>query len=181
MKTSISRTLRRIADALAPDDSVPVFGEYLIKVVRADGRIEQKVLKNVVTRSGLNRIANRAVNATGTSPFFVIALGSSTQAHSLDSAQANIGEVIRKTSNFVGTNAQSREWIFMQMTVGGAADSLTGVAMDTVAMFDFANSSAASGIMGSAVNGLGVTLQGSDLLDITYRARVGSHNLSHST
>ena len=35
--------------------------------------------------------------------------------------------------------------------------------------------------MGNAANGLGVTLGGSDLLDLTVRIRVGSHNLSHST
>ena len=37
------------------------------------------------------------------------------------------------------------------------------------------------GVTGNAVNGMGVTLGGSDLLDLTVRIRVGSHNLSHST
>lgn len=184
MKTNISRALRRIADTLAPANDAPLLGEYLIRVVRADGRVEEKVLRNVVTRAGLNRIANRAVQATGTSPFYVIVVGTQTAAHSLDSAQVGIGEVLRKSSNFTGANAQSREWIFMQATFGGFADNVTGVLLDTVGMYDYPNSGAtvaSGGTLGSAVNGMGVTLQGSDLLDVTYRARVGSHNLSHST
>jgi hypothetical protein len=162
-------------------DSISPFGYIDVTVYRADGSVERKTLKNVVTRAGLNRIANRAVNATGTSPLYMIGVGTVTATHSLDSVQAGVGEVLRKTSNFTGTNAQSREWIFAQATWGGAADGLTASALDTVFMSDFVNSSAASGIVGALTNGLGVTLQGSDLLDLTYRIRVGSHNLSQST
>ena len=177
MKTDTSNL---IADQLQP------FGTIRVRTFRADGtggwtQLSEKELKNVVTASGLNRIANRAVNATGTSPLYIIGVGSATATHSLGSVQAGIGEVKRKTSNFTGTNAQSREWIFLQCTIGGAADSVTSVALDTVFMADFPNSHASTGIIAAVTNGLGVTLAGSDLLDLTYRIRVGSQDLSHST
>jgi hypothetical protein len=178
MKTDTSETL--IADQLQP------LGTIRVRTFRADGsggwrQLTEKELKNVVTSAGLNRIANRAVNATGTSPLYIIGVGSSTATHSLASVQAGLGEVKRKTSNFTGTSAQSREWIFLQCTIGGAADSVTSVALDTVFMADFPNSHASTGIIGAATNGLGVTLAGSDLLDLTYRIRVGSHDVSHTT
>lgn len=164
------------------ESHLPVMGEIVVTVYRADGTKEQKILKNVVTRAGLNRIANRAVNAVaGSSPFFYIGVGTQNAVHSLDSAQAGLGEMLRKTSNFVGANAQSREWIFLQATIGGSSDAMTGIQLESVFMTDFQNSSAATGIIGAVTNGLGVNLANSDLLDLTYRIRVGSHNLSQST
>jgi hypothetical protein len=172
MKTDTSRVL----DTLKPE-AIPVYGEYIITVFRADGRTERKTLRNVVTRAGLNRIANLATT-NASSAFQYILVGTQTATHSLDSAQGGFGEVSRKIG---ATVTNSREWAFIQNTWGGSADSLTGVALDSVGISDFASSSTASGILGSAVNGMGVTLQNSDLLDVTYRARIGSHNLSHST
>jgi hypothetical protein len=112
---------------------------------------------------------------------YIIGVGTQTAVHSLDSAQAGVGEMLRKVSNFVNGAAQSREWIFLQCTIGGASDAMTGIVLDSVFMSDFPTSSNASGIIAGVTNGLGVTLAGSDLLDLTYRFRVGSHNLSHST
>jgi hypothetical protein len=162
-------------------DSIPLAGIIHARVFRADGTVEEKYLKNVVTRAGLNRIANRAVLATTTSVVFIIGVGTQTAAHSLDSVQAGVGEMLRKTSNFVNGAAQSREWIFLQCTIGGFSDTMTGIVLDSVFMSDLVNSSAAAGIIAGVTNGLGVTLAASDLLDLTYRFRVGSHNLSHST
>lgn len=193
MKTSIFDTarqrvgagLRAIAGTIAPehgfDDSISVYGEWEIKVIRADGRVERKFRKNIVTRAGLNRLANRAVQATGTTPFHQIVVGTATAAATLDSAQGNIGEVIRKASAITGASAQSREWTFLQCTIGGFSDSLAGVALDSAAISDYPNSHASTGILANIVNGIGVTLANSDLLDLTVRIRVGSHNLSHST
>lgn len=176
MKTDISKS------DMVLDSFLPIMGEILVTVHRANGDIEQKVLKNVVTRAGLNRIANRAVNAVaGSSPFFYLGVGTQTAVHSLDSVQAGLGEMLRKTSNFVATNAQSREWIFLQATIGGSSDAMTGIQLESVFMTDFQNSHASTGIIGAVTNGLGVNLANSDLLDLTYRIRVGSHNLSQST
>ena len=158
-----------------------MYGEWVLKVYRADGKIEEKTVRNIVTRMGLNHIANRALLSTGT-PFYVIGVGTQTAAHSLDSTQGGIGEVLRKAA---ASSVQSREWIALQCTIGGAADSVTSVALDTAGMFTFPTSYAitanSGGLMGNAANGLGVTLGGSDLLDLTIRIRIGSHDLSHST
>lgn len=140
--------------------------------------MREMTLRNVVTRAGLNRMANKWVSNAANSAMAYTVIGTQTATHSLDSAQAGIGEVIRKIA---ATVTNSREWAYLQNTYGGASDSLTGVALDSVGVSDFASSHASTGILGSAVNGMGVTLQGSDILDVTYRARVGSHNLSHST
>lgn len=161
-------------------DAVTLRGEWDIKVVRADGRIERKTLKNVVTRVGMNRIAHRAV-AHDTSPFFYIAIGTQTAVHSTDSSQATLGEVKRKVSAVGSTQAQSSEWIFLQCTIGGSADSVSSLVMDSAGISDNASSLANAGILGNMVNGIGVTLANSDLLDLTVRIRCGSHNGTHTT
>jgi hypothetical protein len=162
-------------------DSIPILGVIHARVFRANGTVEEKYLKNVVTAVGLNRIANRAVLGTATSVVYVMGVGTQVAVHSLGSVQAGVGEMLRKVSNFTGTNAQSREWIFLQCTIGGAADGMTGIVLDSVFMADWPTSHASTGIIAAVTNGLGVTLAGSDLLDLTYRVRVGSQNLSHST
>jgi hypothetical protein len=161
-------------------DSVAIQGEWDIKVVRADGSIERKTRRNIVTRAGMNRIAHRAV-AHDTSPFFYIAIGTQTAAHSSDSAQGTLGEVKRKVSAVGSTQAQSSEWIFLQCTIGGSAESVSSLVLDSAGISDGVNSSSAAGIMGNMVNGIGVTLANSDLLDLTVRIRVGSHNGAHTT
>jgi hypothetical protein len=164
-------------------DSILPRGEVDVAVFRGDGTVETKTLRNVVTRYGLNRMANRAVQATGTTPYFVIGVGTQTAAHSLDSTQAGLGEVLRKQSAFTGANAQSREWLFLTCTIGGASDSVTSVALDSCGITDFINSYAnpASNTFGNLLNGLGVTLANSDILNLTVRIRIGSHDLGHST
>lgn len=176
----MDRNISDIAGTLVADGAL-LEGFYDIKVIRADGSIEKRTVRNIVTRMGLNRLARQAITPTG-SPFNWIAVGSATATHSLDSTQAGIGEVSRKAA---ASAVQSREWFSLQATWGGAADSVTSVALDTAAMMtcpvSYAISANSGGIMGNAANGLGVTLGGSDLLDLTVRIRVGSHDLSHST
>ena len=156
---------------------VPIIGEWDVKVVRADGSIERKTLRNIVTAAGLNRIANRAVQASGTSPFFYLSIGSLTAVASHSSI--NAGEMSRKTSTVTGASAQSREWIFLNATWAGAADSLSTKLIDQAMICD--HPSSGSGIVGNVVNGVNVTLADSDFLNLTCRIRVGSHNQSHTT
>jgi hypothetical protein len=127
----------------------------------------------------LNRIANRAVNATGTSVAYILGLGTQTAAASLGST--DFGEVTngRKTSTVLGTNAQSSEWIFLNATWAGNTDALTGIALDSVALLCHASSGI--GAVFNIANGMGVTLQASDFLNLTGRIRVGSHNLGHTS
>lgn len=156
---------------------VPMVGEFKVKVTRASGAVEEYSRSNIVTAAGLNRIANRAVQATGTTPAYILGVGTMTTAASLDST--NFGEVSRKASVVNGASAQSREWVFMVATWAGNADSLTGVPLDSAAILCHANSG--QGVVFNIVNGLGVTLQASDFLNLTARIRVGSHDLAHST
>jgi hypothetical protein len=91
-----------------------------------------------------------------------------------------MGEVSRKTWVTVGANAQSREWIFGVATWGGAADSVTSVALGSAGI-SIGASSLATSMLANRVNGLGVTLGNSDFLNLTVRVRVGSHDVAHST
>lgn len=170
-----------IAGTLRPRESVPIYGEWDVKVVRHDGTVEQKTVRNLVTVAGLNRIANRAVQASGTTPFHVIVIGSRTTAAALTDVQSNMGEMVRKSFIATGASAQSREWIFGVATFGGAADGVTSLTIDCAGISDHANSHATTGIIGNRVTGLGVTLGNSDFLNLTVRIRVGSHDNSHST
>lgn len=173
--TLLGEAEQRIYETIMP------FGGYHVKVTRANGAVEEKFVKNIVLKEGLNRIANRAVNATGTTPFAFIGIGTATAAHTLASDQPNWGEVSRKSSINTGTAAQSREWIWVSQTWAGFADSITSVALDTAFCCDFATSHATTGAYLGAANGLGVTLANSDYLALTYRVRVGSHDIDHTT
>lgn len=173
--TLVAEAEQRILETIVP------FGGYHVKVTRHDGTVEEKFVKNVVLKEGLNRIANRAVQATGTSVFYVIGIGTTTATHTLGSDQPNWGEVSRKSSIGTGASAQSREWIFVSATWAGFADTITSVALDTAFCADFPNSHATTGAYLGAAAGLGVTLGNSDFLALTYRARVGSHDIDHTT
>lgn len=175
VQSLINEGLSKIAEQILP------LGGFHAKVTRWDGSIEEKFVKNIVLSQGLNRLANRAVQGTGTSPFYVVGVGTQTAAHSLGSDQGGFGEVSRKTSNVTGASAQSREWAFMTQTWAGAADGITSVVLETAFISDLTTSHATNGDYLAAANGLGVTLGNSDFLALTYRVRVGSHDLAHST
>jgi len=154
--------------------TICMYGEFDAVVHRADGTVETKRIRNIVTRYGLNRLAARAINATGQTPAYILGVGTVTNAASLDST--NFGEVSRKAAAVV---VQSQDWFALTMTWAGNTDSLTGVALDSVAILDHASSG--QGTVFNIANGLGVTLQASDFLNLTGRIRVGSHNLGHTT
>lgn len=158
---------------------VPVVGYWDVKVVRADGTIEAKTLRNTVTVTGLNRIAACAVNSAG-GVFNAMIVGSASAAPALTDSQSTIGEVSRKSWITTGANAQSREWIFGVATWGGAADSITSVTLNSAGI-TIGTSSLATSLLANRVNGLGVTLGSSDFLNLTVRIRVGSHDVAHST
>jgi hypothetical protein len=170
-----------LGGTLRPRELVPVYGEWDVKVVRADGSVEQKTVRNLVTVAGLNRIANRAVQAAGTTPFWNIVIGSRTTAAALTDVQSNMGEMSRKSFIATGASAQSREWIFGVATWGGAADAVTSLTIDCAGISDYPNSHTTTGVLGNRVAGLAVTLGNSDFLNLTVRIRVGSHDTSHST
>lgn len=157
-------------------DGVRMYGEFDAVVVRGDGTREYRTIKNIVTRYGLNRLAARAINATGQTPAYVLGVGTVTAAASLDSAVTGFGEVSRKVA---ATTVQSQDWFALTATWAGDTDSLTGVALDSVAILDHASSG--QGYAWNIANALAVTLQASDFLNLTGRIRVGSHDLGHTT
>lgn len=168
---------QRTSDDFIAGTLVPMYGEFDVRVFRADGSVEEKTVRNVVTKLGLNRIARRAVESSTTSAAYYLSIGTLTVAASLNAAVTSWGEVGRKASIVTGTAASSREWFFMVATWGGASDSLTGVALDAAVITDHANSG--NGAPWNIAVGVGVTLQQSDVLHLTGRIRVGSHDIDN--
>lgn len=150
-------------------DLVSVQGEFLARVFRADGRIEQKRLRNQVTANGLNTIAARALGENTPAVAF-IGIGTFAATSSLGSA--NFGEVDRKA---ILALASSVEWIYGVATWGGAADSITSVDIGAGALLNHTNSG--SGYVFNIVTDLSTVLANSDFLHLTARIRVGSHAL----
>lgn len=183
MSRSISERIRQAFNVLngtiCLDSMLPVQGFVDVKVIRADGRIEMKTLRNTVTVPGLNRIAGGAVHSAA-GVFNSIIVGSATAAPALTDSQSTIGEVSRKTSAVLNASAQSREWIFLVATWGGSADSITSVTLNSAGI-SIGASSLATSLLANRVNGLAVTLGNSDFLNLTVRVRVGSHDVAHST
>lgn len=181
MNPSIYKRIRNAVSVLNgtidPDSSIQISGQFRAQVIRDGEVIKESIQNNIVTFQGLNRIAFRAANYTNTIAAYLV-IGTQTAAHSLGTTQATIGEVSRKIGI---TTTQSHEFFTSVATWAGNADTLTGVVIDTGCLADFASSAAGSGIIFNASNGLGVTLQASDFLNLTASIRCGSHNLSQST
>lgn len=168
--------LRVLNGTIDLSSHVPVEGYFDVKVVRADGRIEERTLRNTVTVTGLNRLAACAVSsAAGVVNALVV--GSATASPALTDSQSSFGEISRKS---MIAQSQSREWFFGVGTWGGAADSITSVTLNSAGLTIGTTSLATSFIM-NRVNGLAVTLGNSDFLNLTVRVRVGSHDVAHST
>lgn len=155
---------------------VSVQGYFDVKVIRADGTMELKTVRNTVTVTGLNRLAALAVNSAA-GVVNAIVVGSASAAPALTDSQSSFGEVSRKS---MVAQAQSREWFFGVATWAGAADSITSVTLNCAGLTIGTSSLATSFIM-NRVNGLGVTLGNSDFLHLTVRVRVGSHDVAHSS
>lgn len=181
MKRNIFERIRDAGKAFAGTyDSVGLKGYWDIEVHRADGSVEKFTRENVVTATGMNRIADLALAANVVSAFNYIVVGTQTSAPADTDTQAQMGEVTngRKAA---AVKVQSREWIALTATWAGNTDGLTSVALDSAAISDYQSSSAATGLIANRVNGMGVTLQASDFLNLTVRIRVGSHNQAHTT
>lgn len=174
---------QKLAGTLAPDNAV-LMGLWDVEhhVAMPDGRYEVRKFtkKNIVTSLGQNRLADLGIAANVVSAFAYIVVGTNTASPADTDTQANMGEVTNGRK-IAAVKVQSREWMALTATWAGATDALTGIALDSAGVSDYQNSSAATGILGNRVNGLGVTLAASDFLNLTVRIRVGSHNNSHTT
>lgn len=161
--------LRRVAIG---ESLIPVEGYWDVEVHRANGSVEKKTLKNIVTANGLNLIANRLAVDTS-SKIGWMAIGSWATAPTLSTSA--FGEISRKTG---ATVAQSREWVYIQATWGGAADSVTSSNLQQAALCNHQTSG--SGKVVNIVEGLSTVLADSDFLNLTCRIRVGSHDLANT-
>jgi len=174
MNQSISEKdlLAKFKSAMA--DSVPVRGNWKFTITRADGSIEVNTSSNIVTKDGLNAIAELMLgDATGAnSAFRYIAVGTVTNAGSLGSVQSGLGEVGRKIG---ATIASSNEVAILVATWAGDTDGLTGVALSSAGIVNHADSG--SGVLGNHVNSLAATLNASDFLNVQMEIQIGSHNL----
>lgn len=96
MSRSISNRIRQAVGVLNGtiqlDSMIPMQGFVDVKVVRSDGRIETKTLRNTVTVVGLNRIASSTVNSAA-GVLNSIVIGSATASPALTDSQSTIGEV----------------------------------------------------------------------------------------
>lgn len=152
-------------------DTVPAVGIWDFEVTRADGTVERKRLRNIVTANGLNALALRGIGDTS-SPYGFIAIGTHTNAASLGSVLADIGEVERKAAS---TSTTSKSTMIMVATWAGAADGLTGVALATGAICNHVNSGSGEAL--NIVNSVATTLADSDFLKVQVEVQIGSHNL----
>lgn len=154
--------------------SVPVRGRWSFQVFRGveGGFVPEppRMIDNVVTAVGLNTLAALAYYGNTSSAFRYIAIGTVTAAASLGST--TFGEINRKVG---ATVTASNEVVILVNTFGGAADSLTGVALGSAAVTNHANSG--QGQILNIVNSVDATLQASDLLRVQMEVQIGSHNL----
>lgn len=155
-------------------DGLSIRGRWRFTITRADGSIEEHLSDNIVTKDGLNVIAANAIGpGTGAnSAFRYLAIGTETDAGSLDSAQVGLGEVGRKIG---ATIASSNEVAILVATWAGDTDGLTGIALGSAGVLNHASSG--SGAFGNHVNSVDATLQASDFLKVQMEIQVGSHNL----
>lgn len=146
-----------------------VGGKAKVTIGRADGSIEQHEVKNQVTAGGLNDLASRSIVTSHSAGFVNIAIGSGTSAGSLGSTNI-VGEVDRKAG---ATQVTSRSTIILSNTWGGAADSITSVALDEAGIFNSVSSG--QGTMLNMLTGVNATLADSDLLSLEMTFQIGSH------
>jgi len=155
-------------------DGLAVKGKWKFEITRADGSVEKHECENIVTKDGLNAIAELMIgDATGTnSAFQYIAIGTVTNQGSLGSTQAGLGEVSRKIG---ATIVSSNEVAILVATWAGNTDTLTGVALASAGIINHASSG--SGIFGNHVNSVDATLNASDFLKVQMEIQIGSHAL----
>ncbi len=155
----------------ALQEHVPIHAEWVGKIVRGNGDIEEFVIpENIVTAEGLNQLATLGI-ANGSSAFLYLAIGTETDAYSLGNVLSQMGEVGRAAPVTIGT---SKDLMIMVGTwAGGLNSSLANVALASAAMVNHADSG--QGVTLNLTNSVNATLQSCDYLNLECRVRVGSH------
>jgi hypothetical protein len=170
MKKSTYKESQIASDFL--EQSIPIRGTFIRTVTRHNGEIDRKVLPNVVMADGLNNLANRAISDAG-SKYNWLAIGSATHTPHINS------QYIAESSRKGGPPAvigNSYELIVVVATWGGAADSVTSVALEMAAICNHQTSG--SGHYLNTANGLSTVLADSDFLHLEVQVQVGSHAIT---
>lgn len=134
---------------------------------------ESLEVQDLVVNNGRVYIAQRIASGdTVASAMNYMAVGTVSTAPALANTTLT-GEVSRKTLAVASANPNN---VFQAIaTFGGAAESITGVALTESGIFNHANSG--QGTMMQRVTFSSVTLQDSDLLKITMETNVGSNTI----
>jgi len=162
---------KNITEAQIAEDflrsSVNIQGTFIRTVTRANGDIDRKVVPNIVTATGLNNLASRAVSDAG-SKYNWIAIGTANYTPHINSQE--ILECDRKQAALISSSA---ELIVAIATWGGAADSVTSNQLEMAGIANHQTSG--SGHYLNVANGLSTVLADSDFLHLEVQVQVGSH------
>lgn len=146
---------------------VSMRGTFISTVTRASGELEKKAVPNIVTATGLNNLASRAVVDTS-SKYNWIGIG--TQNYTPHINSQSIGESDRKQAALISSSA---ELIIAIATWGGAADSVTSQQLEMAGIAN--HETAGTGHFLNIANGLSTVLADSDFLHLEVQVQVGSH------
>lgn len=150
-------------------DGLSLKGTFVRTVTRANGEFDRKAIPNIVTASGLNHLASRAIADTG-SKYNWIAVGTANYTPHINSQE--ILECDRKQAALISSSA---ELIVAIATWGGSVDSVTSNQLEMAAIANHETSG--SGHYLNVANGLATVLADSDFLHLEIQVQVGSHNI----
>ena len=160
---------RNISESQVAQNFLSLQGTFIRTITRANGDIDRKVIPNIVTASGLDHLASRAIADTG-SKYNWLAIGTADYTPHINSQE--ILECDRKQAALISSSA---ELIVAIATWGGDADS---VASNQLEMAGIANhETSGSGHYLNVANGLSTVLADSDFLHLEIQVQVGSHNI----
>lgn len=142
-----------------------------VNVHRYDGGVERLCVEDLIVTTGRTYLAKRIVSGdTVASAMAYMAVGTVTTAATLNDTTLP-GEVKRKALAISSTTAGDNVYSAVA-TFGGAADSVTSLALTEAGLFNHANSG--NGTMMQRITFAAVTLANSDFLNITMQTNVGS-------
>ena len=142
-------------------------GTFIRTVTRASGEFDRKAVPNIVTATGLNNLANRAIADTACK-YNWIGIGTANYTPHINSQE--ILECDRKQAALISSSA---ELIVAIATWGGAADSVTSNQLEMAGICNHQTSG--SGHYLNVANGLSRVLADSDFLHLEIQVQVGSH------
>jgi len=151
------------------ESALGVKGTFIRSVIRENGEIDRIAVPNIVTASGLNHLASRAIADTG-SKYNWIGIG--TQNYTPHINLQSFGECSRKQAALISS---SSELIVAIATWGGSADSVTSNQLEMAGIAN--HQTIGTGHFLNIAGGLSTVLANSDFLHLEVQVQVGSHNV----